>query len=58
MPWTPASGPARHTHKAKTKNQKKMWSDIANSVLSKTGDEARAVRTANGVLKRRKAKGK
>lgn len=54
MPWTPSDGPSRHTKKAKTPKLKRQWSDVANSVLAKTGDEARAVREANGVIKRAK----
>ncbi len=53
MPWTPDSGPARHTKKAKSAVAKRQWSDVANSVLAKTGDEGRAVRTANGVVAKR-----
>lgn len=53
MPWTPDDGPARHTKKAKSQTAKKQWSAVANNVLSKTGDEGRAVREANAVVKRR-----
>lgn len=55
MPWTPDDGPARHTKKAKSSGAKKQWSAVANSVLAKTGDEAKAIREANGVIKRRRA---
>jgi hypothetical protein len=58
MPWTEKSGPARHTKKATTPNLKRQWKDVANSVLAKTGDDGKAVRIANGVIKKRKAKGK
>jgi hypothetical protein len=47
MPWTPSDGPSRHTKKADTPKRKRMWSDVANSILERTGDEARAVRGAN-----------
>ena len=50
MPWTPSDGPQRHTHKANTPAKKKQWSAVANAVLAKTGDDAQAVRTANGVI--------
>lgn len=53
MPWTPSDGPARHTHKAKSAVAKRQWSDVANGVLKKTGDEGRAVREANAVVARR-----
>jgi hypothetical protein len=50
MPWTPDNGPARHTKKAKSAVSKRQWSDVANGVLAKTGDEGRAVREANAVI--------
>ncbi len=50
MPWTPDDGPARHDKKADTPKKKRQWADVANSVLARTGDEAQAVRTANGVI--------
>lgn len=54
MPWTASDGPARHTKKAKSAVAKRQWRDVANSVLKRTGDEAQAVRTANGVIKKRR----
>lgn len=54
MPWTPSDGPARHTKKAKSPTAKRQWSAVANNVLAKTGDEGRAVREANAVVKRRR----
>jgi len=55
-PWTPSNGPARHTKKAKSAKSKREWADVANSVLAKTGDEGRAVREANGVVKHKGSK--
>lgn len=51
MPWS-ASDASKKTHKASTPRKRRQWSDVANSVLAKTGDEGRAVRTANGVVAR------
>lgn len=51
MPWKPGDA-SRKTKEAKSAKSRKQWSDVANSVLKSTGDEARAVRTANGVLAR------
>ena len=51
MPWTPEDGPARHTKKATTPATRKQWSDTANSVLEKTGDEGQAIRIANAAVK-------
>jgi uncharacterized protein YdaT len=52
MPWTPGDGPARHTHRANTPATKKQWSDIANKVLAKSGDEASAIKIANSQVKK------
>jgi hypothetical protein len=54
-PWDPEES-RRHTKKASSAVSQRQWSKIANSVLDKTGDEGRAVRTANGVVKKRSAK--
>ncbi len=53
MPWT-AKDASRKTKKAKSPKAKRQWSDVANSVLKRTGDEARAIKSANAVVKRRK----
>jgi hypothetical protein len=50
MPWE-ASDASGKTKKASSPKKKRQWSKIANSVLKKTGDEGKAVKTANGVLK-------
>lgn len=49
MPWTSADA-KRHTKKAKSKKKQGLWSDVANQILRKTGDEGRAVREANAVV--------
>jgi hypothetical protein len=52
MPWN-SSDAKRHNKRAgKSKKRSKQWSAVANSVLEKTGDEGRAVRTANGVVRK------
>ncbi len=56
MPWTPKSGPSRHTKKATTPGKKKAWSATANAVLKESGDEGKAIRIANSVVKKRKGK--
>lgn len=52
MPWQPGDA-ARHDKKAKSGKAKRQWSNVANSVLKRTGDEGLAVREANGVVARR-----
>jgi uncharacterized protein YdaT len=51
MPWHPEDAP-RYTKKADTVELCEMWSEVANKVLTETGDEGRAVRTANAVVAR------
>lgn len=46
MPWKPKDS-KRFTHKADTPAKQKKWAEVANTVLRQTGDEGRAVRTAN-----------
>ena len=53
MPWRPEDAP-RHTHKADTPHLRQLWSEVANNVLSETGDEGRAVRAANAAVARQK----
>jgi len=55
MPWD-QSDAKRHDKKAAGGKSARQWADVANSVLERTGDEGRAVRTANGVIKKRKEK--
>ena len=50
MPWK-AKDAKRHTHKAKSAKRKRQWKIVANSVLKRTGDEGRAVRSANAAVK-------
>lgn len=53
MPWTLKSAFA-HTKKAKSKAAKKQWSAVANAVLKKSGDDAKAIRIANAAIAKRK----
>lgn len=57
MPWN-ARDAAQKTKKARSAVARRQWRDVANSVLAKTGDDARAIKTANGVIKKRVAKTK
>ena len=52
MPWTMADAP-RHTKKADTPKEQKQWAAVANAVLKKTKNKARAIATASGVVSRR-----
>lgn len=55
MPWS--KGEAKSfTHKAKSAVAQRQWKDVANKVLKETGDEARAVRSANAAVAKRKRK--
>ena len=55
MPWN-ARDAKKHTRKAKSKKSQRQWAKVANSVLSRGGSEGSAVRQANAVVKKRKAK--
>jgi hypothetical protein len=57
MPWSPKDA-SKKTHKADTPSKKRQWVHVADQVLAKTGDEARAIREANSVVKRNKGKRK
>lgn len=52
MPWKPSDA-GRHNKKAKSGKAAAQWSAVANSVLAKTGNDARAIREANAVIARR-----
>lgn len=52
MPWSPHDAKAK-TKKATTPKAKRQWAAVADSTLARTGDEGRAIREANAVVKRR-----
>jgi uncharacterized protein YdaT len=53
MPWTKRSA-KRHTKKATTDKSKRMWRNVANSMLKSGKSEGAAIRAANAAVKRRK----
>lgn len=57
MPWSPGDA-LKHTKKAKSPNAKKRWAVTADAVLARTGDEGKAVRIANGMMRKARKKGK
>lgn len=46
MPWSPADA-TKHNFKIKSDRHARMWADVANSILKRTGDEGRAIAGAN-----------
>jgi hypothetical protein len=52
VPWTPRDAES-HTKKATTAVARRQWSDVANAVLQKTGDEGAAIREANAAVAKR-----
>lgn len=52
MPWTAAQ--ARTKDKKATGKKGRQWAKIADSVLTRTGNEGLAIREASGVVKRAK----
>jgi hypothetical protein len=53
MPWTPEEFKSKHNH-GLSKQESKQAAAVANNVLERTGDDAQAIRTANGVVKKRR----
>lgn len=53
MPWQAKDAKGK-TRKATSPKAQRQWATVANATLKKTGNEGRAVRTANAVVKRRK----
>lgn len=51
MPWKPGDAPAK-TKKANSPTKKKVWANVANGALGRTGDEGSAIRQANAVTAR------
>jgi hypothetical protein len=56
MPWKPKDA-KRHTKRAKSPKAQRQWKSVANSVLERGGDEASAIRQANGVIAQHYADG-
>lgn len=57
MPWQ-AGDAKRHTKKAGGGRLASLWAEVANRQLRKTGSDASAVRVANYVVKRSRARGR
>ena len=53
MPWTAKTFRSRHNKKLSPAQSRKA-AKIADDVLRRTGDEGRAIRTANAAVKRKK----
>jgi len=53
MPWSPKDA-RKHTKKARSPTAKRQFAHVANAVLAKTGDEGRAIRSANAAVAKRK----
>lgn len=52
MPWKPSDAPKKNK-KVNTPAEKRQWAAVANKVLKSTGNDAKAVRAANAVIKKR-----
>jgi hypothetical protein len=55
MPWKPKEAKG-HTKKASSGILQRQWSDVANSMLKAGKSEASAIKGANAVVARHKAK--
>ena len=56
MPWK-SSDAQRHSKKADSPRSQRIWKDVANRELKRSGNEGRAVRIANYVVKRQSKRG-
>lgn len=52
MPWTPSDAKRFSKRAGGSKTSSKQWADVANSALSKTGDDATAIKEASSVIKK------
>jgi len=52
MPWDTKDA-TRHTKKARTPKLKRMWQQIANSMLARDASERAAIRGANSQVAKR-----
>lgn len=57
MPWTPSDAKSK-TKKASSPAKSRKWAGVANAVLKKSGDDAKAIRIANAAVKGTLAKPK
>ena len=57
MPWS-APDAESHDKKADTPKKRRLWAQVANGELARTGDDGKAAKIANGVLKRAAERGK
>jgi hypothetical protein len=55
MPWSPSDAKS-HTSKARNPKLARQWADIANNALKRSGNDASAIRQANGVIAHEVAK--
>ena len=51
MPWTAVDAP-KHTHRARGKQAAEVWARVANESLTRTKDDATAIREANAAVER------
>lgn len=54
MPWSESDVERFNKKAASNPATRKQWVEVANKTLSETGDDARAVRTANAAVSKRK----
>jgi hypothetical protein len=56
MPWGKDDAKQK-THKIEDDKDARQWRDVANEVLERTGDEGRAIREANGIIRKQNGAG-
>ena len=50
MPWSEEDVASHNEAASKDETKRHQWVSVANHVLSETGDDARAIRTANAAV--------
>lgn len=55
MPWS-SRDVSKHNKSVESPKRKRQWSKVADSMLSRTGDEGAAIRAANGVVRKAQSK--
>ncbi len=52
MPWVADDAPRFNKSTAKSKHLRQVWANTANAALRQYGDEGKAIRIANGAVRK------
>lgn len=54
MPWT-STDARKHTRAATSSRLRRLWADVANATLARTGSDREAIREANAAVDKARA---